>query len=288
MRRMRETGADARVARRPRTSAREIWEHRFPTILATCRAHGVDPVTELIPVAPAATTRPAASRTDLRGRTVPGLYACGEVRLHRACTARTGSPPTRCSKAWCSPADRRRPRRRAAARGREPVRRRPPAGPASTRRRAARCSAAMTEGAGVLRSARASLATTDAVLAALGREPSDRPAHRDAWEATNLHTVASVLVATPPAREETRGSHWREDFPDRDDEHWRGRPVVDPRRDGARREPVPTPSRRPRRSREGSPAMHAAEPRPDRVCTCLRHRRRRRARRRACVGTQRR
>ena len=29
-----------------------------------------------------------------------------------------------------------------------------------------------------------------------------------------------LVVAAAAAREETRGSHWREDFPDRDDEHW--------------------------------------------------------------------
>jgi succinate dehydrogenase/fumarate reductase flavoprotein subunit len=42
------------------------------------------------------------------------------------------------------------------------------------------------------------------------------------WEATNLLTVASALVLAAQRREETRGSHWREDFPDRDDDSWRG------------------------------------------------------------------
>ena len=41
-----------------------------------------------------------------------------------------------------------------------------------------------------------------------------------AWETTNLLTVSTALVAAAAAREETRGSHWREDFPDRDDERW--------------------------------------------------------------------
>ena len=43
-----------------------------------------------------------------------------------------------------------------------------------------------------------------------------------AWETTNLLTLGSVLAAAARTRRETRGSHWREDFPERDDEHWSG------------------------------------------------------------------
>lgn len=65
-----------------------MWAERFPTILASCRSHGIDPVTELIPIAPAAHYASGGVRTDLRGRTsVPGLYACGEV----ACTGVHGA-----------------------------------------------------------------------------------------------------------------------------------------------------------------------------------------------------
>jgi succinate dehydrogenase/fumarate reductase flavoprotein subunit len=41
-----------------------------------------------------------------------------------------------------------------------------------------------------------------------------------AWETTNLLTVARALTGAALVREETRGSHWREDFPDRDDARW--------------------------------------------------------------------
>ena len=66
--------------------ARELdgFAARFPTVYAACRAAGVDPVREPIPVTPAAHYACGGVVTDLDGRTaVPGLYAAGEV-------ARTG------------------------------------------------------------------------------------------------------------------------------------------------------------------------------------------------------
>lgn len=58
---------------------REALEKEFPTVLAGCRAQGVDPVTELIPVEPAAHYFIGGIQTDLDGRTsVPRLYAVGE------------------------------------------------------------------------------------------------------------------------------------------------------------------------------------------------------------------
>jgi L-aspartate oxidase len=53
---------------------------RFPTIVAACRAHGVDPATEAIPVAPTQHFLCGGIRTDEWGATdVGGLYAVGEV-----------------------------------------------------------------------------------------------------------------------------------------------------------------------------------------------------------------
>jgi L-aspartate oxidase len=78
----------------------------------------------------------------------------------------------------------------------------------------------MTVGAGVIRSAHG-LAEAGATLEKLIEQPAGEPG-TPGWEATNLVTVASALIAAATTREESRGSHWREDHPDRDDEHWSG------------------------------------------------------------------
>ncbi len=53
---------------------------RFPSITAACRARGLDLATDLIPVAPAAHYYMGGVVTDTWGRTtIPGLYAVGEV-----------------------------------------------------------------------------------------------------------------------------------------------------------------------------------------------------------------
>ncbi|MFV2120705.1 L-aspartate oxidase, partial [Streptomyces sp. Act-28] len=98
----------------------------------------------------------------------------------------------------------------------------------------ARVQRVMTLGAGVLRSA-ASLAEAAEQLDAIHQEAlggGEGGGHKTAepgvesWETTNLLCVARVLVAAARRREETRGCHWREDHPDRDDDAWRRHLVV--------------------------------------------------------------
>ena len=79
----------------------------------------------------------------------------------------------------------------------------------------------MSAGAGVIRTDRSLHAAAVALAAAASDDATVEP-RPEAWDATNLHTVATALVAAASRREETRGSHWREDFPDRDDARWHG------------------------------------------------------------------
>jgi len=58
----------------------DVLEAGFPTVLAACRKHGIDPVTDFIPVAPGAHYSCGGILADLDGQTsVPGLYAVGEA-----------------------------------------------------------------------------------------------------------------------------------------------------------------------------------------------------------------
>jgi L-aspartate oxidase len=217
-----------------------MWEHRFPTILAACRAHGLDPVTEPIPVAPAAHYASGGVRTDSHGRTtVPGLYACGEV----ACTGVHGANRlasnslleglvyaerivadiTAAHAADGLPARVPQPVPYAAK----------PAHPLLEPEIRFAIQRTMTEGAGVLRSD-TSLATAAEALDRLHAQARDTLAENgktaepgvDTWETTNLLCVARVLVAAARLREETRGCHWREDRAERDDTAWRRHIVV--------------------------------------------------------------
>ncbi|GAB3516085.1 FAD-dependent oxidoreductase [Pseudoxanthomonas daejeonensis] len=62
------------------TALGDAWPTRFPTVHASCRANGIDPARERIPVTPAAHFHMGGLATDHDGRTgVRGLYAVGEV-----------------------------------------------------------------------------------------------------------------------------------------------------------------------------------------------------------------
>ncbi|CAM5497486.1 L-aspartate oxidase [Streptomyces pilosus] len=236
MRRMREQDAEHMYLDARHFGAR-MWEQRFPTILAACRAHGIDPVTEPVPVAPAAHYASGGVRTDSHGRTtVPGLYACGEV----ACTGVHGANRLASNSLLEGLVYAERIAADIARTGtlhpREPqplpVSERP-AHPLLAPEARFAIQRAMTRGAGVLRSAASLAEAADRLhrLHADARDALDENGKTaepgvDTWEATNLLCVARVLVAAAQRREETRGCHWREDRPGRDDTVWRRHIVV--------------------------------------------------------------
>ncbi|HEU4423277.1 MAG TPA: L-aspartate oxidase [Pilimelia sp.] len=199
--------------------------HRFPTIVAACRAAGIEPGDDLIPVAPAAHYASGGVRTDLHGRTsIPGLYACGEV----ACTGVHGANRLASnslleglvfSRRIAADIARDAPPEISGGHG-SAATQPPPAVGSAPEVVAARATLqqAMTRGAGVLRSAdslESAAATLRGVAGTLGGSGTA------AWELANLVTVATTLVAAAYARQETRGCHWREDFPAASDD-WLG------------------------------------------------------------------
>jgi L-aspartate oxidase len=237
----RDVVAAATTRRLAETGAACVWldgtaingfAARFPTVTAACRAAGIDPVREPIPVTPAAHYACGGVVTDVDGRTgVRGLYAAGEVArtgLHGANRLASNSlleglvVGARVARAVAADRVGARPAPMEAASrpvlavaDRDVVQR------------------AMSAGAGIGRSATGLAAASDTVEAATGPGAAhDRVAVEDAA----LTLLAAALLAAAGTRTESRGCHVRTDHPDRDDVWQRaslavtldeaGRPVV--------------------------------------------------------------
>ena len=166
-------------------------------------------------------------QTDIDGATnLGGLYACGEVAssgVHGANRLASNSLLEGLVFA----------RRIAALLAQEMPPRRPPAHDPRT---AGVVDAAvmpvmqqvMSKYAGGLRDA-AGLERGRLELARLAEQQGTEPG-LESWEATNLMTVATAVVASARLREESRGAHWRDDFEGRR-EAWQGHLIAE--RDGA-------------------------------------------------------
>jgi L-aspartate oxidase len=221
--RMARTGVD-HVYLDARHLGKEFLEKRFPSIVASCRELGFDPVTELLPVAPAQHFASGGVRTDLVGRsTLAGLYACGEV----SCTGVHGANRLASNSLVeglvfaCRIADDITSRLSAG----ELILTDPVTGGQDrtlvARKERTAVQRSMTLGAGVVRSAD-SLAQAAKSLQVIADSASGQTAGPDSWETSNLLHVGQLLTALAALREETRGGHVRSDFPERDDERWLG------------------------------------------------------------------
>lgn len=190
---------------------------RFPTVFATCRAAGIDPLREPIPVAPAAHYHMGGILTDARGRsTVDGLWACGEV----ASTGAHGANRLASNSLLEAAVFGARVAGDIASSSLPTI-------PKATVPREAQASAAAGLGAkseaaeqrlrltmatevGVIRdegSLRNALATIDA----LEQET------KDDRRLTNMLTTAKLITAAALERKESRGAHFRSDYPTPDE-----------------------------------------------------------------------
>jgi L-aspartate oxidase len=204
--RLRDTG-DACVY----LDARRIdgFARRFPTVTAACRAAGVDPTRQPIPVVPGAHYSCGGVVTDVHGRTeLPGLFAAGEVArtgMHGANRLASNSlleglvVGGRAGRAAAA---------HAAAIGTRTAR-----WPESTAAPAVpriRLQQAMTRGASVVRDA-AGLSALSALVR--GGEMVE-PRRRAQFEDVALTLSAAAVTAAALARTESRGCHHRADNPD--------------------------------------------------------------------------
>lgn len=207
-RRARDTGRDVvmSLAHLDPTRVRA----RFPEVAALCAAHGIDLAADPVPVTPAAHYAMGGVLTDLSGRTtVPGLWAVGECAstgLHGA-NRLASNGLLEAAVLGRRAADDVAEGNRAAAPGEraEPL----PLAPghsdgARVRREIGRI---MWAHCGLERDAHG-LAT-----AADGLDALPHPADP---ETLGMLEVARLVVTAAASREESRGAHFRTDFPDTD------------------------------------------------------------------------
>jgi L-aspartate oxidase len=203
---------------------------RFPMIAATCLKAGFDLARDLVPVGPAAHYVMGGVETDLDGRTsVPGLFAAGEVactRVHGANRLASNSLleglvfGARAGRAIVGPP--RDPELPAPIFRHSPV----PAPNCATREMNENdIRALMWKSVGLFRE-RSSLRDACSLLHEQQATLDDRIAARavldhDGWRRASLVTVAALIARAALRREESRGGHFRTDWPARDDLKWK-------------------------------------------------------------------
>jgi len=211
-----------------REAVGDEFPERFPTVFELCRRHGLDPRTEPIPVAPAAHYHMGGIAVDGQGRTsLPGLWACGEVSstgVHGANRLASNSLLEALVFGSRVAEDLR------ASAGRSfPSGRRVPTVSAGTPRDEELQIAirkVMWEKVGVVRDEKGLSAAADELEALAESYP------RLAGEARNLLSVGRLVTAAALARRESRGGHFRSDFPVPDPD-WQRRVHVTAAPDGS-------------------------------------------------------
>jgi len=209
----------------------DFVHQRFPLISGMCRRAGLDLARDRIPVGPAAHYVMGGVQTDLDGRTtIPGLFAAGEV----ACTGVHGANRLASNslleglvfgaRAGCA--------MREECAGGVTLPSHVPT--ASSGTKAGRLTAdpieltrMMWQDVGLFRD-RDGLTRALAALEPAWKQLDSMLAERrvlDAqdWRTASIVTVGRLIAGGALRREESRGGHYRADFPDRDDVHWKKR-----------------------------------------------------------------
>ena len=194
---------------------------RFPRIHSTCLQYNIDIATDLIPIRPAAHYAMGGVRTDLDARaSVSGLYAAGEVAstgVHGA--NRLASNSLLEGLVFGA---------RAGAKMRDDLRKQPVK--QAVLPRLAHSNGPVEAGAeevvrqienitwhdvGIVRTG---AGLKKAIAALQGLEPRViRPHTRREWEARNLQSVGLLVATSALARQESRGAHYRTDYPAHND-----------------------------------------------------------------------
>ncbi len=204
------------------------FRERFPNIWRACKKYGLDPESGYLPVAPAAHFVMGGVKTDHDGSTsIPGLFACGEV----ACTGVHGANRLASNSlleglvfsARAVEAGRRfleeelpelpevLPEEEVVFRG---------TGGCSWEEIALRVRSLMWEKVGIVRTGEG-LAAARAELQELFRNAPSCKQERASCEAANLLTLALLVAGAAWQRTESRGSHFRVDYPGQNDLLWR-------------------------------------------------------------------
>ena len=199
---------------------------RFPTITHACTRVGLDVATDRIPVSPAAHYMMGGVETDLHGRTsVEGLFAAGEV----ACTGVHGANRLASNSlleglvfgARAADAMRSAAERPSLGETGPPVPR--PTHGAAPLPRAAEVRDVMWRHVGLVRTRdglEEAVTRLGEWLSGVGDALSGSSPDRERRTLATLVRVGLLIATAALRREESRGGHFRADFPTRDDLHW--------------------------------------------------------------------